>query len=75
MGWRSTWIPDTGKAVKGIIGAVAALLIVSSVIGFVAKGGFLYERIESSGTKTTIRVGGEVQAVKAEGELSPPVKP
>lgn len=71
MGWRKTWIRDTGKATATVIAAVAALLIGSSVIGFIAKGGFLYERTESGGARTTIRIGGEVQAVKAEGEFSP----
>lgn len=75
MSWRNTWIPDTGRAVRGIVIALGALFVVCSVIGFAARGGFLYERVEPSGTKTTLRIGGEVQAIKAEGEFSPQPKP
>jgi hypothetical protein len=74
MGWRKTWIRDTGKAAATVIAAVAALLIGGSVIGFIAKGGFLYERTESGGARTTIRIGGEVSCFKLEGAL-PPAKP
>lgn len=71
MACNRTWIRDAGKAISGIIAAFAALLIGGRVISFVASGGFHYERTRSSGEKTTIRIGGMVESMKAEDEGLP----
>lgn len=75
MKGKNRWFKFNGKTVAAVIVSIGVLLTPLSIKYLAAKGSVFYERVETKAeTRTTLRIGGEVNGFKLEGEL-PPAKP